>query len=179
MTSIVDKAVVGLVLAIAALSGTAALGGTLASPAALKPPVTGSVAGDLGTRSMRPMGIGSDRIAIAGAVDPSSPPSEQQTPESDSNPQSDSNPRGNSDPLGETSRQGGSDPAPAPGKPGWVWWVTGAFVVMLGAGAFRLWRSGSFVTVGTDTGADVVRDTATDEVRETDDADEADGVDNR
>jgi hypothetical protein len=39
------------------------------------------------------------------------------------------------------SRVGGSDPSPAPRKPGWVWWVAGAFLVMLGAGGFRLWRS--------------------------------------
>jgi hypothetical protein len=42
---------------------------------------------------------------------------------------------------GDSSRVGGSEPAPPRGKPGWVWWVAGAFVVMLGVGGFRLWRS--------------------------------------
>jgi len=44
-------------------------------------------------------------------------------------------------PPASDSRVGGSDPAPAPGKPAWVWWVAGVFLVMLGAGGFRLWRS--------------------------------------
>jgi hypothetical protein len=44
-------------------------------------------------------------------------------------------------PPANDSRVGGSDPAPAPGKPAWVWWVAAVFVVMLGVGGFRLWRS--------------------------------------
>jgi ABC-type amino acid transport system permease subunit len=39
------------------------------------------------------------------------------------------------------SRVGGSPGAPAPRKPGWVWWAIGALVVILGVGGFRLWRS--------------------------------------
>ncbi len=41
----------------------------------------------------------------------------------------------------DDSRFGGSDPAPARGKPGWVWWVATAFLAMLGASGYRLWRS--------------------------------------
>jgi hypothetical protein len=48
---------------------------------------------------------------------------------------------GGNAPDGQTSRVGGSDQAPTPAKPGWVWWVTGAIVVMLGFGGFRLRRS--------------------------------------
>ena len=42
--------------------------------------------------------------------------------------------------LGD-ARTGGSPSAPSPGKPGWVWWVTAAFVVVAGVGGYRIWRS--------------------------------------
>lgn len=39
------------------------------------------------------------------------------------------------------TRTGGSPSAPGPGKPGWVWWVTAAFVVLVGAGGYRVYQS--------------------------------------
>jgi hypothetical protein len=111
------------------------IAGTVASQAALSPTVTGSTAHDLGTTELRSMVIG------AGVLEPSGPPSQLQSP-------------AESEFSTDTKRVGGSDPAPTPGKPGWVWWVAGAFMVMLGAGVFRMWRHGAFGAIGTTDEAD-------------------------
>jgi hypothetical protein len=41
----------------------------------------------------------------------------------------------------DDSRRGGTEPGPAPGKPGWVWWVAVAFLAVVAVGSVRLWRS--------------------------------------
>ena len=106
----------------------------LGLPAPTFAAAAGSAGLNLGTGNDAPEVIGSGGMINVGEPDPSTLPSWSATTDAQAT-------ESDVAPAGGTSRVGGSDPAPTPGKPAWVWWVAGAFVLMLGAGGFRLWRS--------------------------------------